>query len=127
MGDVPDAPAKISRYFVAMGALVTLHAILTKLGEPLVLSAPARLIMLAALLPFRENPVLARMPAFAVPWVMVCSAVNVLAPRTAAVPVTPDAGSPVPFVKVTAEGVPKLGVVKAGLLVMATLPVPLMA
>lgn len=42
-------------------------------------------------------------------------------------PVTPDVrGNPVALVRTAAEGVPKAGVVKLGLVVIATLPVPLM-
>jgi len=44
---------------------------------------------------------------------------------TGKVPVTPvDRGNPVPLVNTTAEGVPRLGVVKTGLVDNTTLPVP---
>ena len=52
---------------------------------------------------------------------LTASAVPTPVPR----PVIPAIGRPVPLVKVTADGVPKFGVVKTGLVVYATNPVPL--
>ena len=56
-------------------------------------------------------------------------AVPTLTPRAVATPVPKpeipvETGRPVPLVKVMAEGVPRLGVVKTGLVVYATTPVP---
>ena len=53
----------------------------------------------------------------------VASHVATLAPR----PERPDKGRPVAFAKLTAEGVPRSGVVKAGLTARATAPVPVLA
>ena len=55
-------------------------------------------------------------------------AVSVAAPvppfATGSVPVTPAAGMPVQFVRTPAEGVPRFGVVRAGLVARTMLPVP---